>query len=269
LSLVIVAFLSMVCLAGCGGDDGESAVTDYCGNGVVAEGEQCDDGNTEDGDCCSSDCQFEAMGTACDDEWCFNGTVNGTCDDDGTCVPGGQTSDTGNCMVFLTSDEYNGNLGGLSGADQICQNLADNAELAGTFKAWLSDSTTSAGARLQHSQVPYVNLWGQKIADDWADLTDAELDRAITVDENGKDYTEEIGCDPLGITFGAGRMWTNTTTEGSIKGASSCSNWTSESSSLGSMIAYYCFETKAWTDPSIVGTTSSCASERSLYCFQQ
>jgi cysteine-rich repeat protein len=36
-----------------------------CGNGVLDAGEQCDDGNTRDGDCCSSTCQFAAAGTVC------------------------------------------------------------------------------------------------------------------------------------------------------------------------------------------------------------
>jgi cysteine-rich repeat protein len=33
-----------------------------CGNGVIEMGEQCDDGNTNDGDGCSSHCQVECMG---------------------------------------------------------------------------------------------------------------------------------------------------------------------------------------------------------------
>jgi cysteine-rich repeat protein len=33
-----------------------------CGDGVIESGEQCDDGNTQDGDCCSSSCQFETAG---------------------------------------------------------------------------------------------------------------------------------------------------------------------------------------------------------------
>jgi len=36
-----------------------------CGNGVVDAGEQCDDGGTEDGDCCSSSCQFESPASEC------------------------------------------------------------------------------------------------------------------------------------------------------------------------------------------------------------
>lgn len=36
-----------------------------CGNGQVQGGEQCDDGNTANGDCCSSTCQFEPSTTVC------------------------------------------------------------------------------------------------------------------------------------------------------------------------------------------------------------
>ena len=36
-----------------------------CGNGIVQSGEQCDDGNAADGDCCSSACQIEAAESVC------------------------------------------------------------------------------------------------------------------------------------------------------------------------------------------------------------
>jgi cysteine-rich repeat protein len=38
-----------------------------CGNGVVEPGEQCDDGNTDNGDGCSSTCQLEQP-VSCDDD---------------------------------------------------------------------------------------------------------------------------------------------------------------------------------------------------------
>jgi len=37
-------------------------VAPVCGNGAQQEGEECDDGNTNDGDGCNSDCQFEFCG---------------------------------------------------------------------------------------------------------------------------------------------------------------------------------------------------------------
>lgn len=36
-----------------------------CGDGVVDDGESCDDGNTASGDCCSSMCQLEPAGSIC------------------------------------------------------------------------------------------------------------------------------------------------------------------------------------------------------------
>ena len=45
--------------------------------------------------------------------------------------------------VFVSSQTYDGNLGGLAGADAKCQGLADAAGLKGTFKALLLDSWPS------------------------------------------------------------------------------------------------------------------------------
>ncbi len=59
-----------------------------CGDSVVDPGEQCDDGNTSNGDCCSSTCQYESAGSVCG-----NQTPEGTCDaadscdTTGTCLP--------------------------------------------------------------------------------------------------------------------------------------------------------------------------------------
>ena len=44
-----------------------SAAAVFCGNGIVESGEQCDDGNDRDGDCCSQACTIEPDGSLCDD----------------------------------------------------------------------------------------------------------------------------------------------------------------------------------------------------------
>lgn len=57
------------------------AAAQVCGNGAVEAGEECDDGNTLPGDCCSATCQFEAgPGTSpcCDDGVCLVGQNCGT-----------------------------------------------------------------------------------------------------------------------------------------------------------------------------------------------
>jgi len=55
-----------------------------CGNGTVDDGEQCDDGNMFNGDCCDENCQLEPNGDPCTDRlFCTEGA--GSCQD-GECV---------------------------------------------------------------------------------------------------------------------------------------------------------------------------------------
>ncbi len=54
-----------------------------CGNRVPDAGEECDDGNRIDGDCCSATCQAEEAGKACRPG---NPCAESTCDTIGTCV---------------------------------------------------------------------------------------------------------------------------------------------------------------------------------------
>ena len=55
-----------------------------CGNGVLDAGEDCDDGNTVDGDCCSSLCFFEVAGSLCSDDG--NVCTDNLCDGAGACA---------------------------------------------------------------------------------------------------------------------------------------------------------------------------------------
>src|SRR5262249_994154 len=55
-----------------------------CGNGVLDPGEQCDDGNELDGDCCSSFCLFEPSTTPCADDGSLPPVDH--CDGAGHCI---------------------------------------------------------------------------------------------------------------------------------------------------------------------------------------
>lgn len=49
-------------------------------------------------------------------------------------------------FVFVTSKRYDGNLGGVEGANEICQEHAEAAGLPGEYKAWISSSTEQSPA---------------------------------------------------------------------------------------------------------------------------
>jgi len=51
--------------------------------------------------------------------------------------------------VFITENFYNGNLGGLEGADKICEEEAKKLDLKGSWKAFLGDDEKSAKERLK------------------------------------------------------------------------------------------------------------------------
>src|SRR5262249_32514487 len=57
-----------------------------CGNNQIDPNEDCDDGNTLNGDCCSSTCKFDPPGTPCPDATLCNGDE--TCNGAGVCNPG-------------------------------------------------------------------------------------------------------------------------------------------------------------------------------------
>ena len=70
---------------------------------------------------------------------------SGACTGTGTCTVtlGADTNVAANFLlspniIFTTSGLYTGNLGGLSGADAICQSTAQAANLGGTYRAYLS-----------------------------------------------------------------------------------------------------------------------------------
>jgi cysteine-rich repeat protein len=62
-----------------------NGVPEACGNGILEGSEDCDDSNVDNGDCCSSTCAFESLGSSCDTDATLC-TVE-ECDGAGTCNP--------------------------------------------------------------------------------------------------------------------------------------------------------------------------------------
>ena len=89
-------------------------------------------------------------------------------------------------LVFVTKAAFQGNLGGLTGADERCEAAARRAGLPGHFRAWLSTADQPAGARVAQKDVPYVMPGGIQVADDYRDLTDGHLAHPIDRTEYGE-----------------------------------------------------------------------------------
>lgn len=164
--------------------------------------------------------------------------------------------------VFVTSTTYNGNLGGLGGADVKCQIAANNAQLGGTWRAWISDNSTSASARLAHSHVQYKLLDGTIIAYKFDDFINSNIPARINITENKTIKT----------TF----VWTNTKRDGTIASQSNsfqngghCINWTSTTDSLSILGVIGNSDGLLWQSRWTWDGSQTCGQQAALYCFEQ
>ncbi len=118
--------------------------------------------------------------------------------------------------IFVTSATFDGNLGGLTGADEKCQAEANGPASivpSGTYLAWLSDGTDSPDTRFTKFSHPYKLRYGTKIAEDFTDLTDGSILHTINIDSTGK---------PLGLQF----FWTGTHSDGkTVQHFVACYGW--------------------------------------------
>ena len=180
-----------------------------------------------------------------------------SCSANGDCTPGLLCVES-MCVaakrVFVTSQAYQGNLGGVAGGDGECQARAQLANLPGTYKAWLSASAVTPVTSFNQFQGPYVRVDGVKLANNFNDLVDTTLAVPISVTETGAD---------LGI-FGQPAVWTGTTTLGNSQGQN-CSNWFSSSSGFTGHHGLANFSSSPWTSQG----ARSCNLFSRLYCFEQ
>lgn len=171
--------------------------------------------------------------------------------------------------VFVTSTTYDGNLGGLAGADAKCQtraNAATPAPLGGTWKAWISTTPdfTITNAKTPANQSdgdvwiqfngPYQLLNGTTIANNWTDLTDGTLIAGINRTENNT----------VSTAFDA---WTGTDQAGAIANSIyTCLGWISVASDRFGVIGAIGNTTSNWTNVSVKNCPNA---NGALYCFEQ
>jgi hypothetical protein len=171
----------------------------------------------------------------------------------GSAMGGGSATGGGSAgarkRIFVTATNYQGSLGGLSGADSKCTTAATAATLGGTWKAWLSDGTTNAIDRIADVGPWYLVDKTTLIFNNKANLQTGPLDT--------------IGQTEQGTNVGGVAVWSGTSTGGTHSG-STCTNWTTSSLSVygtsGSSDS-----SQFWTDVS----DTACSQMQSLYCLEQ
>jgi hypothetical protein len=254
----------------CGATGNCSGVNDGT---VCADGEVCSSGT------CQTSCGGSQIkcGTTCIDP-----SSNPTyCGADGECgSPTGsagapcnvfQACVGGSCMnldlkiVFITSTVYNGNLGGLAGADAACQARATAASLPGTYKAWLSDDVTTAASRLTHSTGRYVSPTGLTVGIDWNDVVNAPLNRAINIDEFGHGAHANGTATSSCASVVGYAVYTGSDQTGASVAGSTCSNWTDNTTGSSARFGDSGRASFFWTNR----CTVTCDRTAPLYCFQQ
>lgn len=156
--------------------------------------------------------------------------------------------------VFITQQRFNGDLGGLTGADTKCTTAATTAGVNGTFKAWLSSSTVNAIDRLVEVG-PWLDMQGATVFAGKSALTTGPSS-SLWYDERGTFLSSE-------------NLWTATNSQGlyqwGVVMAPPCEEWTSASMQGGAHIGQIGRTGSEWT--SYAGTT--CDQTAHLLCFEQ
>ncbi|MBN2161201.1 MAG: DUF1554 domain-containing protein [Spirochaetes bacterium] len=153
-----------------------------------------------------------------------------------------------NCIIFATSTTYNGNLGGLEGADEICNLRAAAGGLPGYYKALLSTGTIHGRDHTRiRPDASFITTDSSSIASSYTDLWDGTIAHQIR---------DEFGAS------GPSSTYTGTESNG-YSSSSNCSGWTTTSGSV-----YYgapSSTTSSWVRGS---TFFNCEQARGIYCVQ-
>ena len=159
---------------------------------------------------------------------------------DRAALQAGQTGPVAEMTFFLTSvgRGFGGNLGGLAGADNHCQRLAESVDRGEhTWRAYLSAPATSlnpvVNARDRIGKGPWVNAAGVRIADDLRDLhgADNRLGRETSLTEKG-----------TAVAPGRHDILTGSNPDGTLAigpADTTCAGWTSHDAAGRAMLGHH------------------------------
>ncbi|HMF96053.1 MAG TPA: hypothetical protein VKE96_17240 [Vicinamibacterales bacterium] len=144
---------------------------------------------------------------------------------------------------FVTSaTSVTGNLGGLRGADALCQRLGASVGFGSkTWRAYLSvehdpdngNGPTDARSRIGNG--PWVNAAGITVAANLTDLHARKGDPAVFVDERGQRINGQWTGSPPPVQHD---ILTGSTADGRLLVGLTCSDWTSTSTSVAAQVGH-------------------------------
>lgn len=199
---------------------------------------------------------------------CCNCTGDEVCEN-GSCAPL-RCGNGGPCTVFVTSQMYKGSdLEGLAGADDICNDFAEVANLAGTFKAWLSTTDQPVAGRFDHVERagPWVLVTNDS-DDDNPPPTVATNFTVLTTCPGGECLQHAIDRDEGGAVVELIGVWTGTNADGTAH-PENCQGWTNDGhpDELG-RYGLTSSTAATWTNSSNYDCNDG-SNKWALYCFQQ
>ena len=197
--------------------------------------------------------------------------VLASCGDDSKSSGNFSTSGCSTCRIFVTASSYNGNLGGISGADQKCANDANNPNDGATFKALVVGGTRRACSNSYCSSGYEAQNWVLKANTEYINMSDsstfvttnanAVVEYPVFVNDEGK---ENKALD---------KVWTGLSSMGggfvdSVKdwttASDNCSNWTNENALGGIYGESFSNDYSAFSSMS-----DFCSGLNKLYCVEQ
>jgi hypothetical protein len=147
-------------------------------------------------------------------------------------------------MGFFVSSAKSatGNLGGLRGADAICQNLGAAAGFGSkTWRAYLSaerdpdNNNGSTDARSRIGAGPWLNAAGVTVARDLADLHARTGDAAMFLDERGQRIPGQWPGSP---TPNEHDILTGSNADGTLMRGFTCNDWTSDATTAVAQVGH-------------------------------
>ena len=143
---------------------------------------------------------------------------------------------------FVTSAKSTtGNIGGLRGADSLCQTLATAAGVRNkTWRAYLSverdpDSGRAVDARSRIGNGPWVNAKGVVVANNVTELHVRKGDSTVFVDEKGQPINGQWTGSPSPNEHD---IMTGSTADGTLLTGFTCGDWTSDSATTFGQVGH-------------------------------